>query len=72
MEEIKAERDRITLENVRLDNQLERLASETEHSLAKLRESQDTIAVTRNQVSLRISACSLSKLYQLSLDINLT
>ena len=49
---MKHERDRITLENARLDNTVERLVSEKETISSKLRESQNIIASLRQQVSV--------------------
>lgn len=48
---VKHERDRITLENARLDNTVERLLSEKESISAKLRESQNIISSLRQQVT---------------------
>ena len=50
--ELKAERDRITLENVRLDNQVERLIAEKESTAAKFNESQNVISLIRGQVRM--------------------
>lgn len=53
MEEIevtKKERDRVTMDNTRLDNQLDRLAAEKESLASQLLESQETISIIRQQV----------------------
>lgn len=54
--QVKHERDRITLENAQLDNQVERLLSEKENISSKLRESQNIIASLRDQVYINTCA----------------
>lgn len=48
---VKQERDSVTLENVRLGNQVERLLSEKESVSMKLRESQNTLLLVQEQVN---------------------
>ncbi|XP_067928478.1 myosin heavy chain, clone 203-like isoform X1 [Watersipora subatra] len=63
--EVKAERDRITLENVRLDNQIDRLRAENDNSSAKLRESQHIISLVKDQLK---DASENQRLTQFSLE----
>lgn len=48
---IKSERDMVTLDNTRLENQVDRLMSEKDSVTAKLRDSQNTAVLLRGQVN---------------------
>lgn len=60
IEVVRKERDRVTLENTRLDNQLDRLAAEKESLASQLMESQDSISILRQQVLENITMNSAS------------